>query len=152
MTDTVQPEACFSFNLRISDLLVQLQNLFVFLFLVRHSLRLKNKVLKEQTAKGCQTEHLLSKERSRDLSLSSKYQRHFAQAQISQGGQGAASLTLVRDHISCLMMGCRREGKGQTQILNCSCFSCFIHHHSRNYFPLLRKDLIFLHIPMLSVE
>lgn len=35
MRHKVQPEACFSFNLRISDLLVQLQHLFVFLFLVR---------------------------------------------------------------------------------------------------------------------
>jgi len=33
--DTVQPEACFSFNLRISELLLQLQHLFVFLFLAR---------------------------------------------------------------------------------------------------------------------
>ena len=78
--------------------------------------------IKEQTAEGCNTVHLLSKERSWDLSLSRQYHRHFAQAQISQGSQGAATLTLVREHVSCLMMGCRREGKGQTQTLNCSCF------------------------------
>lgn len=30
MRDTVQPEACFSFNLRISDLSLELWHLFVF--------------------------------------------------------------------------------------------------------------------------
>lgn len=64
MRDTVQPEACFSINLRISDLLVQLQNLFVFLFLVRDSLRLKkkNKVLKEPLKGARWSTYCLKKE------------------------------------------------------------------------------------------
>lgn len=126
MRDTVQPEACFSFNLRISELLVQLQHLFVYCFWQERESLTKIKEdeqnIKEQIAEGCNMEHLLSKERSQDLSLSSQYHRHFAQAQIAQGGQGAATLTLVREHVSCLMMGCRRERKGQTQTLNCCCF------------------------------
>lgn len=68
MRDTVQPEGCFSFNLRISDLLIQLQHLFVFLFLVRKritKIKEDQQNIKEQTAEGCNTEHLLCKEKLR---------------------------------------------------------------------------------------
>lgn len=80
MRDTVQPEACFSFNLRISDLSLQLQHLFVFLFLAREritKIKEDEQNIKEQTAEGCNIVHFLSKERSQDLSLSSQYHRHF---------------------------------------------------------------------------
>lgn len=65
--DIVQPEACFSFNLRISDLSLQLQHLFVFLFLARQritKIEEDEQNIKEQTAEGCNIVHLLSKERS----------------------------------------------------------------------------------------
>lgn len=89
----------------------------------RESLRLKkiNKILKNRLLKGA-TQSTYCVKKSWDLSLSSQYHRHFTQAQISQGGQGAATPTLVREYVSCLMMGCGTERKGQTQTLNCSCF------------------------------
>lgn len=79
------------------------------------------KILKNKPLKGA-TRSTYCLKKSWDLSLSNQFHRHFAQAQISHEGQGAATLTLVREHVSCLMMAWGREGKGQTQTLNRSCF------------------------------